>query len=413
MTSKFSPPRVSRRETLRLGGTALAAGLSGLGGCSGLPPLGTAVRYGTVDVPAETNPGEYHEWLAAPSAFPDGADLGEEYNVHLFVPPPADAPAWAKSGVPRALIAIWTDYVGVHVDEVDLAFTAGDAAVFLGNVDPSAVRNVLADTRYERDGSHADFEVYSRSDDPRVVGVRPGALVFASGETGRESLAATVDAHRGDVPRYQARDEDFAALVESADARRWGWLVPGGGSAGMGDSEAGIRSDTVGWATSFDHDQTGIYYVETWVFPAGYDPSLRAVKSSLERRQRAVGSNAVDVSVRGRVATIEMHLPLKWADGQLGVTPTPHATFGVTHDGSADRLTIDHEAGDAIRTDSLSIRAGGAEDQSAFDDVGDRLEPGESMTASTTGIDSGSVVRLVYRKPSGDATSTLFHYELP
>lgn len=410
MTAKFTCRRFTRREALRLGGTALTAGLAG---CSSLPPLGSAVRYGTVDVPEATGPGGYRDWLPAPSAFPGGAEVGDEYNVHVYVPPPTDAPTWARSNISRTLVATWTDHVGVHVDDVDLALSGGDVAVLLGNVDPAAVRDALADTRYERDGSYADVDLYARSDTPRVVGVRRGALVFAGGESGRESLQAAVDAQRGDVPRYQERDGDFAALVESADVRRWGWLVPGDRGAGMGSSDDGIRSDTVGWSTSFDHDDRGVYYVEEWLFPAGYDASVRAVKSALKRRRRAVGSNAVDVGVDGRVATIEMHLPLAWADEQFDGYLTPHATFGATYEAATDRLTFHHELGDSIRTDYLSIRGDGGDSVTSFDGVGDRLEPGEDLAVSTAEFDSGATLQLVYRKPGGDSMSTLFRYELP
>jgi len=416
---------VSRRTLLRASGATLAtvAAAAG-GGCSGLPPLGTAIRYGSVDVPAATDPA-YRNWLPAPSALPggDGGDDEAAEEVLVYTPPPADTPAWTRANIARALIISVADYVGVDIDGVDVAVATAfgedqsGAAALLGEVDPAAVRDTVATTSYEPVESDADYELYERTDMERAVGVRRDGLVFADGPRGRETIDTIVAASRGEVPRLHERDANFETLTDSAGLRRWAWLWPGGVSSAGGNN---IREDTVGWATSFAHgDDTG-YLVQTWVFPESYDLTAGKVKTALKAESRAGlpgarDATAVDVSVDGRVATIEMQAPPSEFAGSTE-TPflTPFVTWSETYDAGAEQLTIHHDAGDPVRTDWLRI-AGVGEGETVVEDrgLGDRLTAGDSLTVSTAGVEQGTTVRLVYRAPDEDRSTALFTYELP
>jgi len=155
--SLFTDDRLSRRAALRAGVGALTAGVAALSGCSGLPPLGSKVKYGTVPAPDARAP-TYREWLPAPDAFPDSTDA-DGYDVHAYEPPPADAPAWARGNISRTLAATQSDYVGLHIDDVDIAVAipnlgeSNSAVVLAGDVDRGAVRETVAETSYEPAGN--------------------------------------------------------------------------------------------------------------------------------------------------------------------------------------------------------------------------------------------------------------------
>lgn len=416
--------RLSRRDLLGHTGATLATAATAAGaGCGGLPPLGSTIRYGSVEVPVADAP-TFREWLPARSALPgsDGAEDGEHgEDVMVYAPPSADAPAWSKAGVARTFAAVRADYVGVHIDDVDVALATGfgdeaGGAVLLGDVDPTTVQDAVGPTPYEPDATDADYDLYTRSDVGRSVAVHSDGLVFADGPRAREIISTVVAAGRGDVPRRHEHDDDFATLTDSTGLRRWGWVWPGG----VGNAEgAHIRKDTVGWATGFDHEGERAYFVQTWVFPPEYDLTEGRVKTALRAESRAglqsaVDAEAVDVSVDGRVATIEMQTtPSVLTDDDEAVFLTPFVTWSGRYDGTAEQLTIRHEAGDPVRADWLRIAVGDGDLQPVDgQELGDRMEPGETLTVATSDAEPGATVHLVYEAPDGDSSATLFSQEL-
>ena len=410
MTAKFSDQGTSRREILRRGGAGLVTGVTALSGCSGLPPLGTRVRYGTVEAPAAGDPA-YREWLPAPSALPDDGESGEPYKVMTYAPGHGSAGP-RTGGIARSVMSSYADYVGLHIDDADVAFVGDDVVVLLGDVDAAAVRDVIDRTGYERDGSYGGYDLYSRDDVRRVVGVGRSSLAFGRGDRAVDRLAAFVDAREGNVSRYVEESEDFGQLIDSAGLRRWNWLNDGNLVSGMVDESLG--EDVVGWATSFDVDEQALYFVQTWIFPEGYDLTEARVKDGLKEDGRVVRAAAVDVEVTGRVATIEMRLAREKAAEEFSeFSAAPFATWGVTRDRDAERLTFHHEAGDAIPVDRLSVNPWGEERTTDFDGVGDQVEPGDALSISTSDVPDDTEVRLVWKSASGDATSTIFSYGLP
>ena len=391
-------------------------GLTALGaGCTALPPLGSEIRYGTVDVPDADRPA-YRDWLPAPSAFPDDSESADGYDVLVHVPPGDDAPAWARGSLPRTLVVDATDYVGFHVDDAEFVVGTDTAAVLVGDVDRGVVRETIARTSYEPAGADGDYDVYARPDRDRVVAVGPDALAFGFGAAPRASVATILNAGRGEVPRYHAVDDDAAALFDSAGMRRWAWHWPSGVGRATGND---VREDTVGWATTFDHRNGGAYFVETWVFPTDYDLTVGSVKGALKREglfgsTDAVDVTAVDVSVTGRVATIGAYLAPDVVQDELAdaAGPAPYVTWRAGFD--AERLTIHHEAGDPVETAHLSVEAPDLTvDAAEAGDVGSHVEPGEALTVSTSALGAGDTVRLVLDEPDGASSTVLFASELP
>jgi hypothetical protein len=411
----MSPPtdeRLSRRAALRTGAAALTAGVASLTGCSGLPPLGSRVRYGTVSAPDSRTP-TYREWLPAPAAFSAGDD---DYNVLAYEPPPDDASAWTRGSVARSLVATQSDYVGVHVDDVDLAigvnsiFEAGSAAVLAGDIDTAAVEETIGATSYEADGTMNSHDIYSRPDTDRVLAVTSDGLVFGNGENPQDIVTAITAAQRGDGERYHEASTDFAVLSSGAGRRRWTWLMPGSITSPSDDT---ARVDTVGRSFGFSHDDDGVYSVRTWLFPEGYGPTAGEVKTALEQQPRAQDADAVEVTIEGRTATIEIAQPLaQYREESVWALVVPHVSWRVTYDADAETVRFEHEAGDAIETARLVIHAGSQREVTDFA-VGETLDPGEAVTVSTAGVESGAAVRLVYRSPDGNATTRLAYRELP
>ena len=416
--TRFTDGRPSRRDALRAGAATLAAGVAGLAGCSGLPPLGSRVRYGTVPAPDARTP-TYRQWLPEPDAFPESADADDGYDVHSYEPPADDAPAWARGSVARSLVVYHSDYVGVHVDDVDVAigissiFETGSAAVLAGAVDPAVVRETAAATTYEAAGTENGFDVYTRSNRDRVLGVSTAGLVFGNGPNARDIVAIVTAAQRGDGQRYHESSADFDALSASAGQRRWTWLMPG--TIRSGDQQATDTAywDTVGRAFAFSHDDESAYSVRTWLFPEGYEPTGGEVTTALERRARADEADAVEVSIDGRVATMELARPMaQFREESANTLVAPHVTWQTTYDPAAETVQFEHVVGDSVDTDRLVVALGEGDPITEFG-VGDSLDPGESLTVSTAGVESGTAVRLVYESADGNSTVTLARRELP
>jgi len=418
MTPDCNERTTPRRQVLRAGSATLA---SIFAGCNGTPPLGTQFKYGSIDVP-QAGPPSYRAWFPAPSALPDASDASDGYSAIVHVPPPTNAPAWARSSAARRAVVSNMDYVGVDVDDMDITFSLVHGkemtVALVGDIEPAAVRDTVPDTAYERVDTHAGYDLYERPDRPRTVAVGTEAVVFGNGPHARAVATATVDAGRGDVPRYHERDENVAALTESAGLRRWGrfWLrgiqsITGGG----------ILEDTVGWAGCLEQDGEDVYTVETWLFPEGHDVSEPAVKEALKSDYPTLSlpsrrhASAVDITVEGRVATIALaikrsyvHEALSQDTGQL-----PAVAWRATHDPDAEQVTIHHDAGEPVPTDAL--RVSGDLDPSTIDigHLGSRMEPGESFTVSTappeTDDEAGIGVRITIHSDSGWSASVYEH----
>lgn len=404
--------RSSRRTVLQACSGVLATGFTAISGCSSLPPLGSEIKYGSVTVPAAEEP-TYQRWLPAAEAFPREADVEDGYDVQVYAPPPSDAPDWTRHNYQRQHLVTSTDFVGVGIDDVDLAFGPDPATVLLGDIHPPDVHDTLAGTSYEPAGTDGNYAIYTRPDSERAVGVSSDAVVFGTASPARENLTTVLAARRGDVPRYDAQNSDFATLAAATGVRRWAWLWPGEVRGTFRRYET-VKADIVGLGMAFDHDESGAYYVETWLFPPQYDVTVGDVKTALKQHDLAADATAVDVDVSGRTATIAMTAPVEefrehYSPGAL----TPYVTWSAQYDADAQQLTLTHEAGDSIPIDTLSVREDGSNPIETFPDVGQRLEPGESLPVSTARFEAGATVRLLYRPAAEQPALLLYEYELP
>ncbi|MFD1589308.1 hypothetical protein ACFR9U_20210 [Halorientalis brevis] len=404
--------RSSRRAVLQACGGALATGLTALSGCGSLPPLGPEIKYGSVTVPT-AGEATYQKWLPAAETFPPAADVDDGYDVQVYAPPPDAAPDWTRNNYQRHHLVSSTDFVGVGIDDVDLALGTDVAAVLLGDIPTLDVHETLAQTSYEPVGTDGNYEIYTRPDTERAVGVSSDAVVFGTGSPARENLTTVLAARRGDVPRYDAQNSDFATVAAHTGVRRWAWLWPGE-IRGTFRRYENVKADIEGLGMAFDHDESGAYYVETWLFPSEYDVTVGEVKTALKQHGQAVNATAVDVDVSGRTATIAMTAPIEefredYSPGAL----TPSVTWSAKYSADAQRLTITHEAGDSIPLDTLTIQDHGVDPIETGPGVGERLDPGELLTVTTAQFEAGATVRVLYEPSHEQPALLLYEYELP
>lgn len=437
MTPRDFP--TTRRRLLKRAGAGLAA--AGAAGCvETLPPLGQRVRYGRVDLPERSGePGDpvYRRWLPAASALPDDfdADSGEE----------ALDPGWVNHVEPGALDRDFDgdgranrlahtfqvphlDYFGVGYADFDRVANLhgfGTTFVLEGDFDPVTVGTTLADSGYAAAGSYGGYDVFDRDGGRRTAAVRDGAVVWANHGRSRAIVEAVVDAGRGAVPRHHEASESFAVATDRVGARAWTW-VDGLGMRFGGEAH---------YAMSTTMDDEAVYTVFHQFYPPGEVVSERTVRDVLAGETRALEAGAVDVRIDGRVATVELRRPHAAVDDPYEGVDVPQVTWGAsgpgdgeaggeggTGDGegatgTGERVTIRHEAGDAVPAGTLAFffEDSAVEDpherrsptDRQFADVTDTVRPGDAIAVPAPDEPSGT--RLVGEfSPPGESATSVF-----
>ncbi|AZH24522.1 hypothetical protein [Haloplanus aerogenes] len=157
----------TRRALLRRCTGALAASVATAGCASALPPLGSAQRFGRIDVP-DADPPRYREWLPAPGAV-DALD--DAHYAYLFRRPgPLDYPAPVRFTTPRKRLLTDLDHFGVGYANYDRLLATDLGTAIEAAFDPAAVAGTLTDSGYVPAGSHGDFDRRSR---PSASGLDP------------------------------------------------------------------------------------------------------------------------------------------------------------------------------------------------------------------------------------------------
>ncbi len=435
MTPRDSPTAgpTTRRRLLKRAGAGLAA--AGTAGCvETLPPLGQRVRYGRVDLPERSaEPGDpvYRRWLPAASALPDDFDADSDEE-------PLD-PGWVNHVEPGALDRDFDgdgranrlahtfqvphlDYFGVGYETFDRVANLhgfGTTFVLEGDFDPGAVGTTLADSGYAAAGSYGSYDVFDRDGGRRTAAVGDGAVVWANHARSRAIVEAVVDAERGAIARHHETSESFALATERVGARAWTWMD------GLGMQFGGEAHH----AMSTTMDDEAVYTVFHQLYPPGEVVSERTVRDVLAGETRALEAGAVDVRVDGRVATVELRRPHAAVDDPYEGVDVPQVTWGATLDdggptedgegetGDGERVTIRHEAGDAVPAATLAFffEDPDVEDRQdrrsptdrQFADVTDTVRPGDAIEVPAPDDPSG--MRLVGEfSPPGESATSVF-----
>jgi hypothetical protein len=391
----------TRRVFLRAGTGLLTAGLATLtAGCtSALPPLGARQRFGRVNVPPAADP-TYRRWLPAPTAI-DGFDA-PEYRFLLRHPTELDYPAPVRFTTPRKRLVADLDYLGVGYADYDRLLRTPFGTVLDGGFDPAAVRATLAETGYRRDGRYAGYDVFSRPDVPRRAVLVDGAVVWSSRRVhDHPTVAALVDAHEGDRPRYHEEREAFARVTDAIGESRMVEHIP----------PNDVRTWTSAEGFRFDGDTA--YHVRTFYYPEGETPP----EDELRRRSKTgtVLTREVedtDFRIDGQLVTVEGRIPPGEGVQPSAIDPPypPHVTWGYSRDPEAKTVRVRHEAGESVAATDLVLSFDVARADGQWSDpvrrplstdLG-RVSPGDAVTVDVSDVPEVTVIRPADVDPEAD-----------
>ena len=334
----------TRRALLRRGAGAVAAGFAAAtAGCtSALPPLGSAQRFGRIDVP-DADPPRYRRWLPAPSAV-DGVD--PEGYAYLFRRPDAlDYPAPVRYTTPRKWLLSHLDHFGVGYANYDALLHTPFGTVLAGEFDAAAVAETLAASGYTAVGTDGDYDRVARGDVPRRAAVGDGVVVWSSRRVhDHPRIEALLDARAGRVDRYHAADAGVERVTTAVGESRMVEYVP--------------PSDERSWqkCEGFRFDGDTAYHVMTFLYPEGRTPP------ESELRDRAVDGTVLtrevehsDFRIDGRLVVVEGRIPPGEGIDPADLDPPypPQVTWGYARDADGSTVTLRHEAGDSVPASTL------------------------------------------------------------
>ncbi|MFC6974132.1 hypothetical protein ACFQL1_04730 [Halomicroarcula sp. GCM10025709] len=377
------PEKTTRREALRLAAGSLAAGTAvSLSGCtSALPPLGSQLDFGRVDVPDADDPA-YRQWLPAPARI---ADDRHHYDVLVRRPTALDYTAPVRFVVPKKSLLTDLDYVGVGYANYDRLLSTPFGVVLEGQFDAATVTATLADTGYARDGAFHEYDLFTRADDPRTVAVRDGTVVYAN-ERRHEAadVRALVDAEAGRIDRYHEAEDRFArASAAIGESRMVEFLRPN-------DARSWLKAE------GFRFDGDTAYHVVTHLYPDGEAvPTDRLKQRSVQKTLLTREVDAFHYEERGQRATVAGRIP----PGE-GLDPAtepypPHATWGGAVDPDAGTATLRHEAGEPVDPSNLRFELRSPDGTVGEDGTpwtgADSVRPGDTTTVPSNGAASADV----------------------
>lgn len=397
----------SRRDLLRGGGAALGtvAAASFAGCTAALPPLGQEIRYGRVDVPEAGDP-VYRRWV--PPVDTESERRSPLWDDLMYTTPRrTGSDSVDRAHVGRGFLKSSMDYFGIGYDNYDRITGNFGAVVAEADVDRATVDDTLRDSGYEARGSYEGYDLYGRGDLPRTAAVGDEAIVWSRSAHHETDVRRIIDTGAGRTEPRHAVDEGFARLTGAVGARPFTWLgAPQ--PADWGAPEDG--------SVSIVYDDSAAYFVHHLLFSADDVPSVARIKEEMTEVQRALDAYSVDVTLEGRLATIEMHQPLERYFQDLDANRiNPQITWGVDHATDAGTVTLRHEAGDAVDADLLTVyvdESNRSEDPapSQFADEYGTVTPGDSLVLDVGG--PAESVRLVFESADGDSMMWLVDYDL-
>lgn len=376
-----------------------------LAGCSSLLP-GLGPRYGQIDLP-ESEPPRFRKWIPSRAAFQSSVENDHSGPIQ-YSNPGASQQEFGQPFTPNDEFMISEmAFVGIEYESYDEVLTNGEAFVALTSVDRDAVGSTLDRTEYDRAGTHRGYDLYTRSDLPRALGVGDDAIVTAptlgadTVESAVGRVTTTIDASQGRAQRRHEADADFEAITDTAGARPSIWLD-------IAPLELG---DPVTGAASFTFDSETVYTIWDQFYPSADEvPSESDVEERLESENvpYPTDSNLIDIEIDGRRMSIQGE---KQATEVLEDTESerpPLITWGVEYDAERSRLTFTHEVGDEVPSARLQINP-----QYGFDGSGpfgeyDIFGPGDSVTLELT--DNVADHYSVHWDSVGGTGTSILHY---
>lgn len=350
MVSNDERPSLTTRRTLLRSGVGLAATALTVtvSGCaSGLPPLGSARRFGRID-PPPADPPHYRRWLPAPAAV-SGLDR-VHYPFLYRRPDELDYPAPVRFTTPRKRLRAELDHFGVGYAAYHGLLASPLGTVVEADVDTATVVRTLTESGYRADGSYHGYDRFARDDVPRRAAVGEDAVVWASDRVhDHPSVETLLDARAGRVDRYHEANDDVARLTDAVGGSRMVEFVPPEGDRTWSKCEGFRFADGTA------------YHVVTFRYPAGETPPEAELRE--RSREGTILTRPVensDFRIDGRLVTVEGRIPPGAGIDPADIDPPypPQITWGVARDDDPTALAIRHEAGETIPADALELRFG-------------------------------------------------------
>ncbi len=409
MTADDDTGRGPPRRAFLRGSGALALTGAVAGCVDALPPLGRRVALGNVE-PPDAGPPAYQPWIPSPSAVSDAS-----FSAHdvLQVTPTSieyvDGEQLAT--FPRAVVESSVDWFASGYEAYDRVIRVGSSYTLLGNIEPATVADALEPTGYEGAGSYEEYTLYSRTDVPRTVAVKPGVVLYATDPLAERPIdddseplvKAVADAGADRIERHHESDADFARLTEAVGDRPAAWIGP---------AAFDPTDEVVAGAVSEAVDDQEAYQLLHLLYPEGVDPAIREIERAIEADARALVSDRSEVSAEGRLAVVEGLREVTPVD-EFGGHEWPQVTWGVEHDG--DTATIRHEAGqrvDAAKLALLVIDDTGAKHPTDQQFV-DRFESVGPSDERSVALDDSAVQLVLEYRQNEHRKGRLLSYRVP
>lgn len=402
----------TRRGLLQAGGAALAAGIAGSSaGClSLLPPVGQQVRYGRVDVPAPTNTDPvYRKWLPATSELPDLEHTDSAADINWMYVTPGNLGREQLGGEFRIGIDVvqsGLSYFGTPLSAHDHLVGVGSlGGVVESKVDRDHAGSVLVEGGFQPAGSYQGYDLFDRTDKPRLVAVADDAVVQSRGDRRREKAETLIDAGDGRIERHHETDADFATFSE------WVGAYP---TIMEGFPPALVDATVEESAMVYTFDEQAGYFINKYLYQEGETPTKQAIKQRLnEDVNRAMQAWSVDIKIEEPRVTVQMRVEQDQFGSDFDDESLPFVTWGVEE--SDETITVRHEAGESIPVDNLEISPREAlQDPPA---AGTTLEAGDALSFDRETVvaarseDSYNDIEVVYHFGE-HSTAMLFSHTL-
>lgn len=361
-------------------------------GClSLLPPASQQIRYGTVDVPTERlGEPEYRRWLPAEHELPEIEHVDGVDDLNWIYVTPGDlghGELGVEFSIGRDVVQSYIDYVGFGIESYDRLVGAGSlGAVIEASVDRETLRATLDETRYESAGTYEGYELFDRTDIPRLIAITDDVIVHSRGDSRRAKMETLVDAGAGRIDRWHETDDDFAAYTDML------------GSAPTVMDEFGLLEDATFSGLTYTFDGSAAYFQHKHRFRPGTAPDEGAVKTEINGLGRGQRASLVDVTIDDPTVVVTLRLTDTQWGGQADRERLPFVTWGVDH--TDETVTVLHEAGEPVPVDNLDIRPAGALREPPA--AGSLLEPGDELV-----FDVDELSRTVDDESPGGNTTTM------
>lgn len=259
---------LSRRQLI---GTLVAAGLSGLAGCSGSSPdTGSATRNENESAAGDVESGsEQHSLTSEFPRFSRDSIATPGFAAYASVPSVLTAYEETESMAGRALPSVFEEQLAVtSIDLVVGTFDRGFSYVTMADA-RSAIESALPD---EKTTTYGGFDRYDL--DNGILGVADEELIYTSDSQFFAISPATlferlVDATADDANRGPVDDEDAQAVLDAISPRHYLQTVVLFGNRRLDDEEDGgvVGAEAVAFGLSIENETATIEHAASFPKP--------------------------------------------------------------------------------------------------------------------------------------------------